>query len=153
MEQGKEGRPRKMVSSKCLQVIQRQSNFGRLEKCLKKQNKKKATTITTKTNFKAVVIALRREQSCPQSLRYFCPAQSLHERIAASGNEIETRVNAVKEKFRRNCLQVSRKKQERGAALVIGKMPKLGNSYNLLRQKRATRQGCRFFCPFTELDK
>ena len=34
-------RPRKMASSKCLQIILRQSNFGGLEKCLKKQIKKK----------------------------------------------------------------------------------------------------------------
>ena len=31
----------KMVSSKFLEVISRQSNFGRLEKCLKKQNNNK----------------------------------------------------------------------------------------------------------------
>ena len=57
------GRPRKTVSSKCLQVISRQSNFEGLEKCLKKQNLKKTTTITTKTNFKAVVNALRRKRT------------------------------------------------------------------------------------------
>ena len=35
------GMASKNVSSKCLQVVSRQSNFGELEKCLKKQIKKK----------------------------------------------------------------------------------------------------------------
>ena len=52
-----QGGARKMISSKCLQVISRQSNFERLERCLKKNLKEK----TTKTNFKAVDIALRCE--------------------------------------------------------------------------------------------
>ena len=47
-----EGRPRKMFSKKCLQVISRQSNFWRLQKCLKKQLKK------DKKEF-AVIIFLR----------------------------------------------------------------------------------------------
>ena len=52
--------------------------------------------------------------------------------LQSSCHRFETRVNTVKEKFWRNCLQVSRKRRKKRAALVTEKMPKLGNSYNLL---------------------
>ena len=57
--------------------------------------------------------------------------------LQSSRHRFETQVNTVKEKFWRNCLQVSRKRRKE-AALVTGKMPKLGNNYGTPLSPRAT---------------
>ena len=56
-------------------------------------------------------------------------------KLQSSCHRFETRVNTVKENWGLKKLFTSiKKKKERRTALVTAKMPKLGNSYNLLRE-------------------
>ena len=90
---------------------------------MKYKIKKTATIVTTKTNFKAVVSALRREWT------------------------------RWKKRFEETVYTSIKKKKERKAALVTEKMPKLGNSYNLLTGSVLRGKFSDFFSLFIKLDK